>query len=335
MGLIDDIKNLGKAFVRIGKVLLAALKLFPNIIFLFEKFALIFTKPHLLIFLWVQIYIYLWCCIFYLFWVLFLKYVFHIYLLFVFSGLNLFMFMVTIIFFVFVSFWDCSIFRGWLYPLFYRFIGATENSPDGWLLSNGYHHQNKNKRIFGLSRYKCQENYIPDASTSNLFCKRISSDQFSYCPIANIQKEYFYGETKGRYSLKPFDPGFNFMNKSSAEKEIIINAKKASDRHEMDHCNTYTKNTKPLSKLICRASEFNIGDNSKIDGICAETFCTNGNWDQFCSKMNIKHINRKEIDTINMSVTTSISEKIYFSVLIIVFMTLMSNVMINKFKNIL
>jgi hypothetical protein len=267
---------------------------------------------------------------------MFLRYLAHFVILVILTVLNGFVFTLTILFTVFVSFWDCIIFKGWLYPLFYRFIGATENSPDGWLLSNGYHHNNKNESLFGISRMKCPENYIPDGSTNDLFCKRISSDQFSYCPHANIQKQFFYGKTKGNRNLKPFVPNLDFMNKSPVEKQKIINSKEISDRSEMNYCNTYTKNTIPLTKLICSSSDLSLGsENNTMQQICAETFCRNGSWESFCGKMNpVKQKNQKEIEKINLIVSTTTLQKAYYNTLIILILVTISNIMFNKIKNI-
>ena len=336
MGLISDLKKMGDTIKKTIQTLIAALMMFPKIIFLFEKLISLITKPHLFILLIVQIYIFMYFCVLWLLWVMFLRYLVHFVTLVALTVLNGWVFTLTILFTVFVSFWDCIIFKGWLYPLFYRFIGATENSPDGWLLSNGYHHNNKNESLFGISRMKCPENYIPDGSTNDLFCKRISSDQFSYCPHANIQKQFFYGKTKGNRNLKPFVPNLDFMNKSPVEKQKIINSKKISDQSEINYCNTYTKNTIPLTKLICSSSDLSLGsENNTMQQICAETFCRNGSWESFCGKMNpVKQKNQKEIEKINLIVSTTTLQKAYYNTLIILILVTISNIMLNKTKNI-
>ena len=336
MGLISDLKKMGDTIKKTIQTLIAALRMFPKVILLFEKLITLITKPHLFILLIVQIYIFMYFCVLWLLWIMFLRYLAHFVILVVLTVLNGLVFTLTILFTVFVSFWDCIIFKGWLYPLFYRFIGATENSPDGWLLNNWYHHNNKNESLFGMSRMKCPENYIPDGSTNDLFCKKISSDQFSYCPHANIQKQFFYGKTKGNRALKPFVPNVDFMNKSPVEKQKIINSKEISDRYEMDYCNTYTKNTIPLTKLICSSSDLSSGsENNTMQQTCAETFCSNGSWESFCGKINpIKQQNRKEIEKINLVVSTNTLQKAYYNTLIILILVTISNIMLNKVKNI-
>jgi hypothetical protein len=337
MGLIGDFKRIGRTLMKSINVLGAALAMFPKMIFILVKLVDLIRNIKVLSVLltFVKLYLFFWACVFWLCWKIIVEYLLHIVILAILSCLSLTCFVLTVTFVVLVSFWDCIVFRGWLYPLYYRFISATENNPDGWLLSNGYHHQNKNERIFGISRFKCPENYIPDSLANSLFCKKMNSDQFAYCPIANIQKQYFYDKMQGRKSLKPFVPNINFMNKSSINKRNIIDTKIKNDQNEMNFCNTYTKNTTPLSKMICGTSDFSIGaDTTKLNRICAETFCSNGNWEPFCSKMNIsQNINREEIDRINYTFSTTIYQKIYSSVLLIILLTVMSNVIINKFRS--
>jgi hypothetical protein len=130
-------------------------------------------------------------------------------------------------------------------------------------------------------------------------------------------------------------PNLDFMNKSPVEKQKIINSKEISDQSEMNYCNTYTKNTIPLTKLICSSSDLSSGSENTMQQICAETFCSNGSWESFCGKMNpVKQKNQKEIEKINLVVSTTTLQKAYYNTLIILILVTISNIMLNKIKNI-
>jgi hypothetical protein len=289
MGIIDDFKNIGDFFKDIGLTIYTALKIFPKIATLFVELMKLITKPAEFIMFFVKIFIFGVLCIFNLFWVACLRKILIFILLIISLILSLMCFVMSSIFTIIVSFWDCVIFRGWLYPSYYRYIGAAENDPSSWAYNGGFHKMNVSDKVFMMSAYRCDNNYFPDPSMGNILCKRKENDQPSHCSQANIYNLYNTNRTHGSLNQKTFLPGLNFVDQSDTVKREMIESQKKNNKMTNDSCDLYMNQTTPFSKQICKSADMAlITPSSDMQKMCMNTFCTNGKWDSFCQRLEDK-----------------------------------------------
>jgi hypothetical protein len=277
---------IGKFFAKIIKALWTALKFFPLVgklfIFLFSAI----KSPGDFLLIWVKLAIFWTLCVYNLIWTI-LRPAFIAVWLFLTSLLFLFCAICSFVITIFLSFWDCVVFRGWVYPVFYRFLGACENEPGSWLTNGSYHESNINEKKMGISFYKCGENYIPNNSMGGIICERSSSDQPTYIPPTNIQKLFRSKEIHGHIEPTPFVPDIDFMDQPLTVRKNIIAEKKKRNWHSNNVCEAYSPYSEPVSRLICKTSGVltNNTTKMKMDDICYKTFCKNGKWDSFCHRV--------------------------------------------------
>lgn len=191
---------------------------------------------------------------------------------------------------------DVELCRGRLYPLFYRFFVAVENSPSAWYQIGGYHGKNRNERIL-LAFRECGHNYVPDPKTAKLTCLRKMEGEPKFCPQANIYRVYKNIGMKAPYKPRQFVPDMQFLDMNSSGRRRQIAKYKKMKLRFYQECDEKMQPYNDLVKNVCRNVDFlEITNTQKkqIKGICYDTYCINGRREQFCHKMTPKHISISE-----------------------------------------
>ena len=182
---------------------------------------------------------------------------------------------------------DVNLFRGRLYPIFYRYFIAVENKPSAWYEVGGYHARNRNERLL-LAMRECGTNYVPDDQTGRLTCVRKMEGEPKFCPQANIYRVFRNMSMKTPYKPREFIPDAKFMEmKPSARRKLIADYKKMKLKFYRD-CDKKMQFFDSTTKSICRSIDtLDLSESQKrnLRGLCFDTYCRNGRRERFCHAM--------------------------------------------------
>jgi len=177
--------------------------------------------------------------------------------------------------------------NNWASKILYSTLLSCENDPLNWYKESRY--DLGNKKTKGIFCYKtCRTNY--KLSSDKMFCERSSNNVPYYCPQPLLYRVFKDEYTNGSYSLKPFivkdNPQLLFMNQFQ-QNAFILNYKNNKKNYYNSCSNVnsgHYKNT--IGKSVCAANhnEKDINIKNKINNICRDTYCTNGNYENFCYK---------------------------------------------------
>ena len=177
--------------------------------------------------------------------------------------------------------------NNWASKILYNTLLSCENDPLNWYKESRY--DLGNKKTKGIFCYKtCRTNY--KLSSDKMFCERSSNNVPYYCPQPLLYRVFKDEYTNGSYSLKPFivkdNPQLLFMNQFQ-QNAFILNYKNNKKNYYNSCSNVNSgdyKNT--IGKSVCAANhnEKDINIKNKINNICRDTYCTNGNYENFCYK---------------------------------------------------
>ena len=210
---------------------------------------------------------------------------------------------------------DVSICRGRLYPLFYRYFIAVENSPSAWYEIGGYHGKNRNERIL-LAFRECGDNYIPDPHTAKLTCLRKMEGEPKFCPQANIYRVYKNLGMKTPFKPREFVPDMQFLDMNSSGRRRQITKYKKMKLRFYEQCDEKMHPYDDVVKNICRNVDFLEMTNTQkyqIKALCYETYCRNGRREQFCHKMTPKELSQStDVPTTYVSRTLFLSGSVVF-----------------------
>jgi hypothetical protein len=319
-GLSDFIKNileLGKIFVKIcGDLTKIIAKIFKAIDNPWEAFLFVFQ----LIFAMMLLF-------FYVVWQ-FLRILFIFILLVISTLLSCFIFCLYCVFIFVCYLFDASIFRGWVYPIYYRLIGSCENSPNAWFENIGYQRRNINDGF----HFRCGDNYIPDEMNSSS-CKRLSSSEPRFCPYPNIYRTYKNKSVKQTLYDDNFHPSHNMTNVTGRRREIsefMLNSMLFRDS-----CETYMRPYSQITESICKSLNMGV-KRSKLHGInktCFDSFCTNGMWSPFCNKLSGRTTDTVTDVILQKKYDAPVHAKIYFNVLFISILIMICQIMILKIQS--
>ena len=210
---------------------------------------------------------------------------------------------------------DVTICRGRLYPLFYRYFIAVENSPSAWYEIGGYHGKNRNERIL-LAFRECGDNYIPDQHTAKLTCLRKMEGEPKFCPQANIYRVYKNLDMKTPFKPREFIPDMQFLDMNSSGRRRQIAKYKKMKLRFYEQCDEKMHPYDDVVKNICRNVDFLEMTNTQkyqIKALCYETYCRNGRREQFCHKMTPKELSQNTaIPTSYVSRTLFLSGSVVF-----------------------
>jgi hypothetical protein len=209
---------------------------------------------------------------------------------------------------------DVAICRGRLYPLFYRYFIAVENSPSAWYEVGGHQSKNRNERIV-LAFRECGDNYVPDPNSAKLTCVRKMEGEPKFCPQANIYRVYKNLGMKTPYKPREFIPDVNFLQMNSSGRRRQIAKYKKMKLRFYEECDEKMRPYDDLTKNICRNVDFlelKSGQKQQIKGLCYDTYCRNGRREQFCHKMTPGALSNTDVPTTMLSRTLFLSGSVTF-----------------------
>jgi hypothetical protein len=178
-------------------------------------------------------------------------------------------------------------YRSLISQFIYKWFYSCENSPFSWYKNSRYDLENKNKRGFYCS-LSCGSNYR--LSENGYYCERAPTNVPYYCPQPLLYRAYIGEKTNGRMDIGSFfiNDYPNILVKSSEEQAEFIRNYKKNKREYYESCMKNNNNLEynKIGKNIC-AYGYDIKDNDlkkKIMNICKQTYCENGNYEDFCYK---------------------------------------------------
>lgn len=180
--------------------------------------------------------------------------------------------------------------------IYRRFI-ACENNPHSWYKNSRYDLENKSSRGF-FCRKPCVSNYR--LSDDSNFCEKAPTNVPYYCPQPLLFRYYRNEPIYGINNIKKFiSNNYPILLLSDNNKQIEFINKFKKDKQEyynscMNPNNTFYQNYNPIGKNICaygNSNNYNSTDSSEtkniknnISLICKQTYCENGNYENFCYK---------------------------------------------------
>jgi len=211
----------------------------------------------------------------------------------------------------------------------YKYFLACENTPHAWYKNSRFDLENKSSRSL-FCRKECSSNYR--MSEDKDFCERGPTNVPYYCPqpllFRYFRDEKIYGSNK----IKDFinnDHPLLLLDNSDRQIEYI-NKYRQDKKEYYETCQNidsrFFKEYNKIGKNICAYGNANIYSSSdneqtkniqnKISGICKQTYCENGEYENFCYKYeNIEH-SPEDIIRDNNLLTRYLK---YFTLLIIVY----------------
>jgi len=295
----------------IGSLMKLVFELFPKIFMVLKSIIFMIKSPMDVIKLFARLFIFCIMVMFSIAWKILLKAVFVFGLMINGTILNTGLFLTMSAFSATLYGIDVKVFRGWLYPILYYTITATENSPDSWFETNGYHVKNKSHRNV-LSWWPCFNGFVPDKRFANLLCRPKNSHVPGYCPQANLQRLNRGKKTDSLVTPKKFEPTPAFLYSSSIQRKVMINQRENELKKHSDRCNVYMHKYEPLSKNICTGLDMYSGSKrKKMNDVCYNMYCSNGKREMFCNKLSKPVFST---DPYEISKTHSFSQTILFNV---------------------
>jgi len=269
----------------IGSLLKLIFELFPKLFRVLQAIIFAIKSPMDVVKLIGRLIVFLIMVIFSICWTIILKTIFVFFLMIFGSVINTILFIIMSAFSVLLYAVDVKLFRGWLYPILYYTITATENSPDAWFETNGYQVKNSSERKV-MSWWPCFNGFVPDKRYANLICKPTNSHVPNFCPQANLQRLNRNKRTSSLLVPKKFEPDMLFLNSSTLQRKVMINQRERELKKYHDSCTDYMDPYNPLSKNICTGLDLYSGSNrKKINDVCYTTYCSNGKREMFCNKL--------------------------------------------------
>lgn len=205
---------------------------------------------------------------------------------------------------------DTEMTGGLFYRTIYWLVGATENAPASWYLTPGHHYgydscnkpgntnstgcnnsyENKAKRMF-FAYYPCGNSYKPDRTTKGFTCTRKYDQEPSYCLQANI-----YRLKNNLNVLTPivpdrFMPSMEYLKATKAKRKNLHSKYKQMKTNFYNNCAEGMYDYDALTKNICKLypSIVNEDDRNKMETLCYNAYCVNGNREPFCYRMTKSH----------------------------------------------
>lgn len=313
-----------KIFEFIGKILIMLAMV------LVKLFTLIFNPFQAVVFL-CQIIFAMFLMVFYLLWMIGVKYIFLVILLIITSLFDLVMFVIVCIFIAIFMLFDAIIFRGWFYPLYYRSFGASENQPNAWYENGSYQRHNRTDGNF----FKCGDNYVPD-SGNMFFCTRLNRHEPRFCPTPALYRLYKGQGIKDVLFGKDFHPSANLMKNNINGRNVDITNFILNKLSYLDLCNTYSNQYNPVTKQICKSIDLIVDktNRNRMSNICHEQYCTNGERESFCNKLDGNNMVKNVVPEQESSESNMSSyEKLYFNaVYLFILITIISIIMKRNLK---
>lgn len=172
----------------------------------------------------------------------------------------------------------------------YRYFFACEDTPFAWYKNSRYDLGNKSDKGFFCS-LNCGTNYR--LTEDKLFCEKAPTNVPYYCPQPLLYNTYKDEKIKGKNSIISF-----FINnhpelvyKSPQQKTEFIFKYKNDKKEYYEKCSTHfnskqNKHKNTIGKSVCALGFNNKDKNIKSDirDICNQTYCSNGNYENFCYK---------------------------------------------------
>ena len=178
----------------------------------------------------------------------------------------------------------------------YRNFLSCENSPHSWYKNSRYDLENKSSRGFFCNK-PCKSNYR--LSDDKSFCEKAPTNVPYYCPQPLLFRHFRKEKLYGKNFIQEFIPQSHpilLLNSNAAQREYINNFNKNKKEYYntcQDINSPYYKNYNVIGKNICAygfAKNHNkVGDEDEnikddINLICKQTYCENGNYENFCYK---------------------------------------------------
>jgi hypothetical protein len=194
----------------------------------------------------------------------------------------------------------------------YKYLISCENSPHAWYKNSRYDLENKTSREF-FCKKQCLPGYKLSEDKSS--CEAIPSYIPYYCPQSLLfryfREETIYGKNKildfdiSNHPLLVFKSNYeqkDFINKLKKDKSNYYNSCQNSDSDYYQNYNVIGKNVCAYGNSKKYQSENETADiHNKISNICKQTYCENGNYENFCYKYEEDNITLENIININDS----------------------------------
>ena len=269
----------------IGSLLKIIVEFFPKMFEVLKAIIFMIKSPMDVIKLFARLFVFLIMVMLSILWIILFKTITVFSLMIIGSVINCILFLVMAAFSVLLYRFDVKLFRGWLYPILYYVITATENSPDAWFETNGFHMKNNSTRT-GVSLWPCFNGFVPDKRFANLLCKPINPHVPAFCPQANMQRLNRNKRTNSLLMPKKFEPDIRFLNSSTMQRKVMINQRERELKKHNDSCSAYMNTYDPISKNICTGLDLYSGSNRrKMNDLCYNMYCSNGKREMFCNKL--------------------------------------------------
>ena len=314
-----------------GKILNHVLEFLALILEIILKIVYLILHPFEAIALICKIVLAIVLLVFSVLWRIFLQYLVHLCLLLIGTINALVFFAISCVFIAIIMLFDAIIFRGWLYPLYYRMFGACENQPNAWYENGSYQTRNMNDGKF----FKCGENYIPDSSNM-FFCTRLNTYEPRFCPTTALYRLYNGKDVKDTLFGHDFHPT-SIMKKNINGRNFETTKFILNKLSYLDSCNTYSQKHNAMSEQICRSID-SIADKNKknrMSNICHEQYCTQGKREVFCNKLESNNTIFKNVVQPEKSVSTNhnIYEKIYLNTVYLMVLALVISIIMKPNQN--
>jgi len=171
----------------------------------------------------------------------------------------------------------------------YKNFLSCENSPHSWYKNSRFDLENKSSRGFFCNK-PCKSNYR--LSEDKGFCEKAPSNIPYYCPQSLVFRHFRKEDTSGKYYIQEFLDRNNpllLLNNNNNQKDFIDNFSRSKTEY-YETCqnpnNEYFQKYNVIGKNICAygydGDDINI--KKKIGKICKQTYCENGQYENFCYK---------------------------------------------------
>jgi hypothetical protein len=236
------------------------------------------------------------------------------------------------IFIVICLLFDTVIFRGWIYPIYYRMFGASENSPNSWYENYGYQRRNINEG----NSLRCRDNYTPDKNNS-FMCSRLPSYEPRFCPEPLVYRLHKNKPDTKLFSGKEFIPSRDMYKNGNTEKKRELSEYLINTMEYTDSCKVYMKKYTSLTQSICKSLDMSSKSShaQTLRDICYKSYCINGEWGNFCHKLDVDFEGNDAPADLESSAPSHVYMKLYFNCIFVGLMILICHIILSKNNKIL
>lgn len=179
--------------------------------------------------------------------------------------------------------------NGWRSHSFVFNMGLCENLPDIWHTRANFVKKNKYNRVALFTQSPCADRFEPNG----VLCSRVSGDEPSYCPQAQVYRIY-KGMKHGPnpFAIADFTPSAQFWVKNKEGRRAEVEAHFIKKQKYLSTCAKENNQFNNLVKNICANYDTvklpNDKDRENLAKVCKQIYCDVDTPAEFCHKFDNK-----------------------------------------------